>query len=123
MPCCVDFGIVDAFNPDQDYALLDTGHPDPYRYFLKEYRCVSVDDDIVNEWIVPSIKMPSYLGTLSRPSHGIDHYAVTLVPPASLPVLLEIVKPWEEADESVRRLTGLIQEAIENGKYMIVYGV
>ena len=123
MPCCVDFGIVDAFNPDQDYALLDTGHPDPYRYFLKKYRCVSVDDDIVNEWIVPSMKMPTYLFSLDQPFRGIDHYAETLIPPSSLPMLLEIVKPWKEADESVPRLIGLIQEAIENGKYMIVYGV
>ena len=121
MPCCVDFGIIPKIDPKKSYLLSD--EPFSYREALQYYRCVSVDDDIVNEWIVPSMKMPTYLFSLNRPSHGIDHYAVTLVPPSSLPVLLEVVKPWKEADESVRRLTGLIQEAIENGKYMIVYGV
>ena len=121
MPCCVDFGIIPKIDPEKSYLLSD--EPFSYREALQYYRCVSVDDDIVNEWITPSMKMPTYLFSLDQPFRGIDHYAETLIPPSSLPMLLEIVKPWKEADESVPRLIGLIQEAIENGKYMIVYGV
>ncbi len=121
MPCCVDFGIIPKIDPNKNYQPSQEDFS--YQEALQYYRCISVDDDIVNEWIVPSMKMPTYLFSLDRPSHGIDHYAVTLVPPSSLPELLEIVKPWREAEKGVPRLIDLIQEAIKTGKYMIVYGV
>ena len=123
MPCCVDFGIINTFEPGKNYSELDRRYSNPYQHFLEEYRCISVPDDIVNEWIVPSQIIPTYLESSKRDFKGIDHYGITLLPPTSLPMLLEIVKPWKEADESVPRLIQLIQEAIKGEKYMIVYGV
>ena len=113
----VDFGII----PDR-WLHLDFH---VYGWPCEEEQTVSIceDDDIVLAWCNQSIGMQTFAGSLRRPLNCIDYTGITILPPASLPRLLEIVLPDRGKEENVPRLIGMIQEAIKNEKYMIVYGI
>ncbi|MEK8214656.1 MULTISPECIES: hypothetical protein [unclassified Paenibacillus] len=41
MTCVAEFGIIDDFEKDKDYAVC---------YEPMKYHCVAIDDDILNDW-------------------------------------------------------------------------
>ena len=119
----VVFGIVPDIEDNKDYSLM--GGPDDYKAICLPYRCVSVSDDIVNTWIPLTDHMPTFLCSLSRPNIGIDHYGVTLIPPKSVKIFLDIVRLYMDAsqNESVEELVKLLLVAIEKSQYIVCYGI
>ena len=113
----VDFGIIPDGWLHLDYQV--------YGWPCEEGQTVSIceDGDIVLAWCNQSIGMQTFAGSLRRPLNCIDYTGITILPPASLPRLLEIVLPDQGKEENIPQLTQLIQEAIRNGKYMIIYGI
>lgn len=119
----VDFGIVPNIEYGKDYSII--GDPCEYEAFYAQYRCVSVSDDIVNTWIPLTDNMPTFLCSLSRPNKGIDHYGVTIIPPKSVKILLDIVRLCMDTtqNESVEKLVKLLNVAIEKDQHIICYGI
>lgn len=130
------FGIISEIDPNQDYS-QEFGQ---FSDLLKKYHCVLISDDLVNELISLTQSIPTYLFSLQKPAHGIDHYAVTLIPPESFSPLIKtiqtcrrkILRPeivanmggtMEVAGEQLNTLISLIQSASDMGKYVICYGV
>ncbi len=119
---CVHFGIVPDIDRNKDYSISGSGD---FKALLAKYHCVSVPDDFVNEWILSADNIPTYFCSLGRKHMGIDHYGVTLIPPESVKTLLDIVRPCADAarDESVGKLAGLLDTALEKRQYVICYGI
>ncbi|MBQ9535884.1 MAG: hypothetical protein IJU78_08575 [Clostridia bacterium] len=120
---CVDFGIIPNIEYGKDYSLI--GDPSEYEALYAQYRCVSVSDDIVDTWIPLTDNMPTYLCSLSRANKGIDHYGVTIIPPTSVKMLLDIVRLCMDTtlNESVEELVKLLNVAAENSQHIICYGI
>jgi len=64
-----------------------------------KYHCISIPDDIVCEWIPLLNDMPTYLFSLHNKHMGIDHYAITLIPPESIKLFLAVVNSYKDGTE------------------------
>ncbi|MBR2175713.1 MAG: hypothetical protein IJ861_02050 [Clostridia bacterium] len=111
-----EFGIIDNFDPAKDYD----------DYEPEKYHCVAIDDDLyINDWWEKLQMMKTYFFRLDRPEFGLNRWGITLIPPESLPVLQDIIitdKRINE-DEHLVALAQKVQQAIDEKKYMIHYGV
>ena len=88
-------------------------------YEPERYGCVSVDD----AWLEPLLEkladIPAYWHALDRPEKGLAYCGVTLIPPASVPVLLAAL----EAAETPPPLRALLERAQAEGRFVIHYGL
>ncbi len=112
------FGIISKIDDTRDYSQFDS-----FKEVCKFHQCIEISEEYANRWIVQSGSILTFVCTLQRPFKGIDYCGVTLVPPESLSQLLDIIRPDAERGEGVSNLMTLIEKAIENGKFLIVYGV
>lgn len=113
----MEFGIIDQFNPDEDYK---------QGYEPEKYHCIPVDDDVyMNGWWSKTQNMSTYFGSLKYPKHSFDRWGTTLIPPESLPQFRDIIRSESriKRDKYLRALLSLVEKAIEEGKYVIHYGV
>jgi len=79
--------------------------------------CIAVDDAIVEQFGDAVLRdLPCYWHTLDRPEHGLAYCGITLIPPESLPVLLQA------AGESAA-LQALIRRAIAEKRFVIHFGL
>ena len=114
-----EFGIVENFNEKADYT----------EYSPKKYHCVAIDDDLyLNDWW----NALSYIDTFNvytkgvlQPQKALSRWGITIIPPSSLPALLDIVLSDKRSKKDKRLivLANLIHQAITENKYMIHYGV
>lgn len=114
-----EFGMIDAFDERKDYS----------GYHPERYHCLAIDDDIyVNDWW----EALSCIDTLHvydkgslHPQKALARWGITVIPPSSLPALLEIVIADKRyhGDKRLVALADLIRQAIDQKKYMIHYGV
>lgn len=114
-----DFGIIDDFHPRKDYT----------DYTPERYHCVAIDDDAyLNDWWDLLSCMDSYnvydKGVL-QPQKALSRWGITIIPPRSLPLFLDIVvlDRRYEKDERLIALAKMIRQAIGEQKHMIHYGV
>lgn len=123
MSDCVDFGVISNVEFGKDYSNI--GGPSHFKVLYEMHQCVSIPDDIVNEWIPLTQNIPTYLCSLSNSFMGIDHYGITLIPPESAQLLIPIVTPYvnSTSDGSINKLVDLLQLAIEQGYHIICYGI
>lgn len=113
----MEFGIIHQFNPDEDYGQA---------YEPEKYHCIPVDDNTyMNGWWFKTQDMATYLGSLNRPAHSFDRWGITLIPPESLPQFRDIIRsePRLKRDKYLRALLSLVEKALEEGEYVIHYGV
>lgn len=111
-----EFGIIDNIDPAKDY-----GHYEP-----EKYGCVYIDDDLyINDWWDRLSLMKTYFHSLNRPSFGLARWGVTLIPPESLNEFQDIVLSDKRIneDEHLVALAEKIQQAVNQEKYMIHFGV
>ena len=111
-------GIIIQIDDTRDYSQFKS-----FEEVCRLHRCIEIQDGYANKWVNQSGHMSTFVCTLQRPFKGIDSCGVTLVPPESLSQLLDIIRLDGEREEVVFNLIALIEEAVENGYYMIVYGV
>ncbi len=114
-----EFGIIDDFNESIDY----TG------YNPKKYNCVAIDDDLyVNDWW-PKLMEIDMLNVFEKyifhPQKALSRWGITIIPPKSLPALLDIVKTDRRYDKDKHLIVfaDVISQAISMNKYMIHYGI
>ena len=114
-----EFGIIDDFNEKENYM----------GYAPEKYHCVAIDDDAyMTDWwkallLIDTLNV--YKKGVLQPQKALSRWGTTIIPPSSLPALLDIVTSdrrygW---DKNLSALAAVIEEAIKNGKYMIHYGV
>ena len=120
---CVDFGYISDIDPNKDYALSILS-----RDYSKIFSCVSVPDDIVNEWIPLTKDIPTYFRCLTNPNYGIDHWGITLIPPKSTQMFADVIRqhnntlPNKEAPE-IKELLKLMQQVYTADQYVISFGI
>ena len=107
-----EFGILEQVDPEKDYGGEYTPHA---------YGCIAVCDDSLEGWYPRCEQMETYFHTLRRPAHGFARYGVTLIPPRSLPLLLELARSAK--GEGAELLVETVRRAMTEGKYVIHYGV
>jgi hypothetical protein len=116
MPCVAEFGIIDDFEKDKDYAVC---------YEPMKYHCVAIDDDILNDWWSDLTLIRTYFHSYSRPDFALARWGVTLIPPESLEAFYTIVAKDRRSASSTELtdLMKLLRTAITEQKYVIHYGV
>ncbi|MDR0928725.1 MAG: hypothetical protein LBM74_03310 [Oscillospiraceae bacterium] len=109
------FGILDCVDEERDYALPPHGWQ------------VAVPDDMLNAWMGQLAQLPTYWNGVYRPKQGLARTGVTLIPPESLPALIEVVVEKTEAAfrqmEVFEQLLALLKRAGAEGKFVVNYGV
>ncbi len=76
-----EFGIIDDFDINKDYG--DNYEP-------QRYHCVAICDDALNDWWERLTEMKSYFHCFNRPSKALARWGITIIPPESLSLLIEI---------------------------------
>ena len=114
-----EFGIIDDFNKKNDY----TG------YYPKKYNCIPIDDDkYLTDWWPQLSEISTfnvYNENTLQPQKALSRWGITIIPPQSLPALLDIVisdKRYKK-DKYLIAFAQLIHSAIQDQKYIIHYGV
>ena len=114
-----EFGIIENFDAQND----DT------EYAPERYRCVAIDDDkYLNDWWDSLLCINTfnvYNEHILQLQKALSRWGITIIPPSSLPALLDIVTSDKRytRDNRLIALACLISEAIDKEKYMIHYGV
>lgn len=114
MPLTHEFGIIEDI---QDKAYES--------YAPEKYHCISLDDDIMLDLFDSLSLMPTYFHRLNRPNFGLAYHGITIIPPASLSLFLDIIlssAAWEKYDE-LNELAVKIRQAQDLQRYMIHYGI
>ena len=114
-----EFGIIENFDESADYT----------EYSPKKYHCVAIDDDLyMNDWWNALLQIDTfnvYSKGVLQPQKALSRWGITIIPPSSLPALLDIVLSDKRSKKDKRLIAfaGLIHQAIIENKYMIHYGV
>ena len=114
-----EFGIIENFDEKADY----TG------YFPKKYHCVAINDDLyLNDWWEALSRIDTfnvYTKGVLQPQKALSRWGTTVIPPTSLPALLEIVLSDRRSKKDKRLIAfaRLLHRAIIESKYVIHYGV
>ena len=113
------FGIIECFDEYGDYT----------EYAPERYNCVAIDDDkYLNDWWDFLLEIDTfnvYEAHILQPQKALSRWGITIIPPNSLPKMLNIVVSDKRyrRDKRLVAFARLIRQAIEGGKYMIHYGV
>ena len=110
-----EFGIIDDFQSNQKYTT----------YEPEKYCCVAIDDEYIDDWWERLLMIRTYNMSLEQPQWALSRWGITLIPPESLPALLEIIAEDNRIywNDSLVELADLVRQAITENKYMIHYGV
>ena len=108
MPMVHEFGIM-LTDPQPKENYID--------YEPQKYNCVVVHDEIVEKFGDAVLRdMPCFWCSVDRPEKGLAYCGITLIPPASLPTLLEAAGESEP-------LQKLIEKAIAENRFVIHFGL
>ena len=88
-------------------------------YEPQKYDCISVDDDYVEIIDAKLSRTDFYWHTLDVPAKGLAYTGVTLIPPASVQSLADVI----EDIHGLSPLRQLCEKAIENDKWIIHFGL
>ena len=106
-----EFGIIDNFQPNQKYTA----------YEPEKYHCVAINDECIDDWWERLLMIRTYNMSLKQPQGALSRWGITLIPPESLPALLEIVAEDNRIywDDRLEEFADLIRQAITENKYMM----
>lgn len=80
---------------------------------------ISVDDDYIETILNELSKVEMYSHTIDIPVHGLEYCGITLIPPESMDLFIEIIGSAEE----LVPLRNLLAKAKEQGRYIIHFGL
>lgn len=111
-----EFGIIENFEKNKDYSK---------EYNPKKYRCVAIDDDILNRWWEDLTLIKTYFHSYNSPNFALDRWGITLIPPESLENFYDIIAKdrYSKSSKELIDLIILVRKAISEEKYIIHYGV
>ena len=111
-----EFGIIDDFDTNKDYG--DSYEPE-------RYHCVAICDDALDDWWERLTEMKSYFHCFNRPSKALARWGITIIPPESLSLLIDIIRTETkiEFQEDASEIVLLLEEAKRKNKFVIHYGI
>jgi hypothetical protein len=109
-----EFGIVDEMDCEKNYEAT---------YEPQRYGCIAICEEALGDWYPLLNEMPTYHGSTSRPALNIARYAVTLIPPSSLALLIDTIKTStkDEFMEDALEIVELMEKAKASDQYVILY--
>lgn len=114
-----DFGIIERFENDKWYV----------QYEPERYNCISVDMEVMDKIFETKLddlmKIKAFACISTQPIYGLDECGVTLIPPDSLPLFCELIAKANSQYklQQLDLLTGKIQDAMKENKYLIHFGI
>ena len=90
-------------------------------YEPQKYNCIAVDDDFIEPIMVNLQGVDCYWHTLQREERGLAYCGITLILPKSMDIFISIMLPQNKKEYT--HLIGLANQARENEKYIIHYGI
>ena len=84
-----------------------------------EYACISVDDKDLEGTVERLTSADFYWHTLSAKGKGLAYCGVTLVPPCSLKIFIDVIADIPELCD----LKKLLEKALDKNKWVIHYGI
>jgi len=90
-------------------------------YEAEKYHCIAVHDDFIEPILTDLQALDCYWHTLQRPEKGLVYYGITLIPPQSMDGFLRVL--CSQHKEEYIPLIALINEAKENNRYIIHFGI
>lgn len=114
-----EFGIINSIEENRDYS-----------YEPEKYSCIAIDGDLIDA-IYPKgfgeqmRSVPTFFNNTTTPATDLAYYGITLIPPSSLELFLQIIMeenrklPSNEFGPLILK----INEAAKENKWLIHYGV
>ena len=90
-------------------------------YEPQKYNCIMIDDDFIEPIMVDLQRIDCYWHTRQIAEKGLAYCGITLIPPKSMEALISILSSKNKQEYT--SLIGLANQAKENGKYLIHYGI
>lgn len=90
-------------------------------YEPQKYNCIAVDDDFIEPIMIDLQDVDCYWHTLQKPGKGFAYCGITLIPPQSMIAFLKILV--SQSKKEYIPLITLINEAKENSRYIIHFGI
>lgn len=117
----IAFGVITHIDKDRDYSRYESRAQ--LLLAQKHFGCISLEEDIVNDWLDGLASMPSYVNHIKSGFQGISPFGVTLIPPKSVSLLQAAIENSIHAQKPpVQKLIKLCKKARAGKKYMIVFG-
>lgn len=116
MSCIHEFGIINNFDRRKSYN----------DYTPEKYHCVSVHDDVISRMSKQFANMKTYFHSFNRPEFGLAYWGITIIPPESLSLFLDVVLSTSSLYKNSNELNELaskISQAIKTRKFMIHFGI
>ena len=88
-------------------------------YEPRKYRCISVDDDLVEPIDADLSNMECYWHTLDAPGKGLAYCGITLIPPHSIHAFIEVIRD----NPALSDLLELLEQAQKEHKWVIHFGL
>ncbi|RRN67764.1 short-chain dehydrogenase [Peribacillus simplex] len=94
-------------------------------YEPQKYKCISVDDEIINHLNEHLSIMRTYFHSLERPEFGLNYWGITIIPPDSLSMFYDLItsSTMYKKSAELNELASKIFHAKEENKYMIHFGI
>lgn len=106
-----------------EFGIMDDGAPEKGKrydiYSPEKYGCISVADEHIRPLLERFRIIKCFWHTPDREMLGLDYYGVTLIPPESLPLVIDMICKVPELSE----LTELLIRAREQERFVIHFGV
>ena len=90
-------------------------------YEPSKYNCIVIDDDFIEPILIELQNVDTYWHTIQNKKNGLAYSGITLIPPSSIDVLINILslKNMIEYDS----LIYLLNQAKKYNKYVIHFGI
>lgn len=124
----IEFGIINSFDENYDYSIMNTSIFSNWEEMTKSYNCITIPFDIVNSMCSYFKTIKTYACFYGNTMFGLDLYGVTLIPPTSI---CELIKTKNNLYNSIitkdnahiKTLFDLFEKAIFENKYIICFGI
>ena len=88
-------------------------------YVPKKYDCISIDDDVVEMFANRMLEVDMNWHTIDVTGKGLAYCGITLIPPASLGPIIDVIDGFDQLLE----LRELLKQARQQNLYVIHFGI
>ena len=107
-----DFGIMQ--NEPMNNERFDICEPE-------KYHCIQLHDGFIEDILMDLANVPCYWHTLQVPGKGLAYCGITLIPPQSIELFIQILSSQHQSEYN--DLISLANQAKQENKYIIHFGI
>ena len=108
--------------PKHEFGIMQTD-PKPTQVFdayePEKYNCLSIDDAYIEPILTKLSVLICYWHSLKCPQKNIAYYGITLIPPDSMDLFIELI----DGTTGTEKLRALLEKAKEEHKFVIHFGI